>query len=171
SCRPPTRCLTSTCGWSRCRHRSVRLGRRAWANRPPSLEPPRWPTLFRAPRACVCERPQSTAGCSRGPAITTGRRGSPLRSYVARALPNHSPIIVSNRGPNDPRPDGTMKRGAGGVITGLLSLAEATGAHWVACARSDAERHLAARQPSIPLTPLVRSGAQLHYATPTREQY
>jgi trehalose 6-phosphate synthase len=64
-----------------------------------------------------------------------------------------------------------MKRGAGGVITGLLSLAEATGAHWVACARSDAERHLAAQQPSIPLTPLVRSGAQLHYATPTREQY
>src|SRR5207302_9935733 len=116
-------------------------------------------------------RPQSTAGCSRGPAITTGRRGSPLRSYVARALPNHSPIIVSNRGPNDPRPDGTMKRGAGGVITGLLSLAEATGAHWVACARSDAERHLAAREPSIPLTPLVRAGAQLHYATPTREQY
>jgi trehalose 6-phosphate synthase len=64
-----------------------------------------------------------------------------------------------------------MRRGAGGVITGLRSLAEATGADWVACARVDAERELAARQDAVPLTRLVRSPGRLHYAAPTREQY
>ena len=100
-----------------------------------------------------------------------GRRPSSLRAYVGRALPDYSSIIVSNRGPNDPRPDGQLRRGAGGVITGLRSLAEATGAEWVACARGDIERELASRHPAIPLSPLVRSDGHLHYATPTREQY
>jgi len=49
---------------------------------------------------------------------------------------------VSNRGPHEPRADGTFRRGAGGVITGLLTLAEAVSADWVACARSEAERKL-----------------------------
>jgi hypothetical protein len=34
----------------------------------------------------------------------------------------------------------------GGVITALLTLAEVTGAEWVACARTDAERQLVAEQ-------------------------
>ncbi len=78
---------------------------------------------------------------------------------------------MSNRGPNDPRPDGQLRRGAGGVITGLRSLAEATGADWVACARVDAERELAARQQPVPLTRLARASGHLYYASPTREQY
>jgi trehalose 6-phosphate synthase len=57
------------------------------------------------------------------------------------------------------------------VITGLRSLAEVTGADWVACARGDAERELAARQHPVPLTRLVHSSGHLHYASPTREQY
>jgi trehalose 6-phosphate synthase len=57
------------------------------------------------------------------------------------------------------------------VITGLRSLAEVTGADWVACARGDAERELAARQHPLPLTRLVHASGHLHYASPTREQY
>ncbi len=78
---------------------------------------------------------------------------------------------MSNRGPHEPRGDGTFRRGAGGVITGLLTLAEATGATWVACARNDPERELAARHPTGMTVPLAHSRGRLHYATPTRDQY
>jgi len=57
------------------------------------------------------------------------------------------------------------------VITGLLTLAEATGATWVACARNDAERALAAQHPNGLTVPLAHSRGRLYYATPTREQY
>jgi trehalose 6-phosphate synthase len=67
--------------------------------------------------------------------------------------------------------DGGFKRGAGGVITGLLTLADATGADWVACARNDAERELAAKNPAPVAVPLLHSIGRLHYATPSREQY
>lgn len=78
---------------------------------------------------------------------------------------------MSNRGPHEPRGDGTFRRGAGGVITGLLTLAEATGATWVACARNDPERELAAQHPTGMTVPLAHSRGRLHYATPTRDQY
>jgi trehalose 6-phosphate synthase len=78
---------------------------------------------------------------------------------------------VSNRGPHDPREDGTFRRGAGGVVTGLLTLAEATGANWVACARTDAERVLAERSRHGLMVPLRRATGRLYYASPTREQY
>lgn len=78
---------------------------------------------------------------------------------------------MSNRGPHEPRGDGTFRRGAGGVITGLLTLAEVTGATWVACARNDPERELAAQHPTGMTVPLAHSRGRLHYATPTRDQY
>ncbi|HEY3086197.1 MAG TPA: trehalose-6-phosphate synthase [Candidatus Dormibacteraeota bacterium] len=90
---------------------------------------------------------------------------------MARILPGRPTILVSNRGPHDPREDGTFRRGAGGVVTGLLTLAEATGANWVACARTDAERSLAERSPSGLTVPLRQATGRLYYATPTREQY
>ncbi|HEY6118246.1 MAG TPA: trehalose-6-phosphate synthase [Candidatus Dormibacteraeota bacterium] len=80
-------------------------------------------------------------------------------------------ILVSNRGPHDPRDDGTFRRGAGGVVTGLLTLAEATSANWVACARTDAERSLAARSHSGITVPLRQATGRLYYASPTQEQY
>ena len=98
-------------------------------------------------------------------------RRSPLRAYVARTLPDYAPVLVSNRAPHDPRPDGTFMRGAGGVITALLTMAEATGADWVACARTDAERALASQSGSPLTVPLLNSTGRLHYANPTREQY
>jgi trehalose 6-phosphate synthase len=57
------------------------------------------------------------------------------------------------------------------VITGLLTLAEAVSADWVACARSEAERKLAANYPQGLTVPLAASTGRLHYATPTPEQY
>jgi len=109
------------------------------------------------------------------PLVTSQLRGGPassLRAYVARTLTDCSPIVVSNRAPHEPRPDGGFSRGAGGVITGLLTLADALSAEWVACARNDLERGLALSGNAAPMTvPLLQSTSRLHYVTPTREQY
>jgi trehalose 6-phosphate synthase len=98
-------------------------------------------------------------------------RGSPLRAYVTRTLPDYAPVLVSNRAPHEPKPDGGFTRGAGGVITALLTMADATGADWVACARTDEERALAANSGSPVSVALPNSTGRLHYAYPTREQY
>jgi trehalose 6-phosphate synthase len=78
---------------------------------------------------------------------------------------------VSNRAPHEPRPEGGFARGAGGVITALLTLAEVTAADWVACARTESERQLVAEQGTTWTAPLIRSETRLHYATPTPDQY
>ena len=57
------------------------------------------------------------------------------------------------------------------MVTALLTLAEATGADWVACARTDAERRLAERAGQGLKVRLTSGTGRLHYATPTREQY
>src|ERR1700730_11388123 len=98
------------------------------------------------------------------PVITSIARSTPassLRAYVARTLPDCSPIVVSNRAPHEPRPEGGFKRGAGGVITGLLTLADAMGADWVACARNDLERKLAAENKGPLTVPLLQSTGSL----------
>jgi trehalose 6-phosphate synthase len=94
-----------------------------------------------------------------------------MRAYVTRTLPHSSAIVVSNRAPHEPLPEGGFTRGAGGVVTALLTLAEVTAADWVACARTDAERKLVADQGTTWTAPLIRSEAKLHYVTPTPEQY
>src|SRR6202049_2799908 len=107
------------------------------------------------------------------PVITSIHRTVPassLRAYVSRTLPECSPIVVSNRAPHEPKPEGGFKRGAGGVITGLLTLAEARGADWVACDRNEEERQLAALNGAPMTVPLLHSTGLLHYAVPTREQ-
>ncbi|TMC80646.1 MAG: hypothetical protein E6J08_09615 [Chloroflexi bacterium] len=90
---------------------------------------------------------------------------------MARTLPGRHAILVSNRGPQDPREDGTFKRGAGGVVTALLTLAEATAADWVACARNDVERKQAESSSDGLQVRLARGKGRLHYAAPTREEY
>src|SRR5438552_4238091 len=108
------------------------------------------------------------------PLITSILRATPassLRAYVTRTLPDCSPIVVSNRAPSEPRPEGGFKRGAGGVITGLLTLADAMGADWVAVARTDAERSLATSHTGTLSVPLLQTTGNLHYVSPTREQY
>ena len=99
------------------------------------------------------------------------RPGTSMRGYVTRTLPHSSAIVVSNRAPHEPRPEGGFSRGAGGVITALLTLAEVTAADWVACARTDAERSMVAERGATWTAPLIRSEARLHYVSPTPEQY
>lgn len=99
------------------------------------------------------------------------RPGGSMRAYVTRTLPHHSAIVVSNRAPHEPRPEGGFARGAGGVVTALLTLAEVTAADWVCCARNDAERKLVEERGDTWSAPLVRSDTRLHYVTPTRDQY
>ena len=99
------------------------------------------------------------------------RPGTSMRGYVTRTLPHSSAIVVANRAPHEPRPEGGFTRGAGGVITALLTLAEVTGAEWVACARTEAERQLVAQQGATSTIPLIRGETRLHYVTPTIEQY
>src|SRR5467141_427477 len=99
------------------------------------------------------------------------RPGGSMRAYVTRTLPHHSAIVVSNRAPHEPRPEGGFARGAGGVVTALLTLAEVTAANWVCCARNDAERKLVEEQGDTWNAPLLRSETRLHYVTPTPEQY
>ncbi|HEV2954214.1 MAG TPA: trehalose-6-phosphate synthase, partial [Candidatus Dormibacteraeota bacterium] len=69
--------------------------------------------------------------------------GQQLREYTSRVLSAWSPILVSNRAPYEPLAGGGYRRGAGGLVTALLGVAEATGAAWVACARTEMERKLA----------------------------
>ncbi|TMC84977.1 MAG: trehalose-6-phosphate synthase [Chloroflexi bacterium] len=99
------------------------------------------------------------------------RPGTSLRGYVMRTLPHSSAIVVANRAPHEPRPEGGFTRGAGGVITALLTLAEVAAADWVACARTDGERALIEEHGTTWNAPLIRSETRLHYATPTPEQY
>src|SRR5256885_11477649 len=167
SCRRRARSRTSTSGSSRCLPRSGRLAPKGWASRRPSPGPPPSPTRSPALRACACATSRSIARFWRGFEATDGS----LRGYVARTLPGRSTILVSNRAPHDPREDGSFPRGAGGVVTCLLTLAEATGADWVACARTDAERRLAERAGTGLKVRLNSETGRLHYATPTREQY
>jgi trehalose 6-phosphate synthase len=99
------------------------------------------------------------------------RPGTSLRGYVTRTLPHSSAIVVANRAPHEPRPEGGFTRGSGGVITALLTMAEVAGADWVACARTEGERALIQEHGTTWDAPLVRSTTRLHYATPTPEQY
>src|SRR6266566_2295674 len=99
------------------------------------------------------------------------RPGSSMRAYVTRTLPHSSAIVVANRAPHEPKPEGGFTRGAGGVITALLTMAEVTAAEWVACARTVAERELVGQQGSTAAVPLIRGETRLHYVTPTPEQY
>ena len=74
-----------------------------------------------------------------------------LQPYTRRLLRTVTPIIAANRAPlalvpADPirgTPERLVK-GAGGLVTALSSLAAATGALWVAAARGEQDRRLAA---------------------------
>jgi trehalose 6-phosphate synthase len=99
------------------------------------------------------------------------RPGTSMRAYVTRTLPHNSAIVVANRAPHEPRPEGGFTRGAGGVITALLTMAEVTGAEWVACARTEQERQLVAEHGPTSMVQLIRGETRLHYVTPTPEQY
>jgi trehalose 6-phosphate synthase len=93
-----------------------------------------------------------------------------IREFAARALAAWSPVVVSNRAPYEAGPHGTMRKGSGGLVTALLTVADATGADWVCCARTEAERErgAAGRPVEVPgrLEPI-----RIHYAVPEPDAY
>ena len=62
---------------------------------------------------------------------------------AARLQGQFSPIIVSNRAPFEPRSNGQLVSGAGGLVKALASLATAAKASWVSAARTEIEREFA----------------------------
>src|ERR1700716_3682810 len=100
---------------------------------------------------------------------STSKQAASIRQYTARVLSPWSPIVVSNRAPYEPGPRGSMRKGAGGVVTALLGVVEATGAAWVACSRPGAERERAAAGPVELPGPM--GTFRLHYVTPEPEAY
>ena len=101
----------------------------------------------------------------------TGTAEASIRSYTSRVLAPWTPIVVSNRAPFEPGPRGTMRRGSGGLVSALLTVAEATSAEWVACARTPAERDRAATGTAVPLAPGSERTIQIHYALPDPDAY
>ena len=93
-----------------------------------------------------------------------------IREYTGRVLAPWSPIVASNRAPFEPGPRGTMRRGAGGLVTAMLTVADATASPWVAIARSPAERERAAAGESVEV-PGMRGPIQLHYVEVEPEAY
>ena len=95
-----------------------------------------------------------------------------LGDYTARVLEPWSPIIATNRAPYEVGPKGQLRRGGGGLVTALLTVAEATAAPWVACARTPAERRLAASgRPATVSLPHREHPLSIHYANPDEEAY
>jgi len=94
-----------------------------------------------------------------------------IRSSAARLLGWWSPVILSNRAPVEPLASGGVRRGSGGLVTALVTVAEATGADWVAAARNPSERKLSARAKPLEIE---REGAQqmrIHFVDSGRTAY
>src|SRR6202165_1672304 len=94
-----------------------------------------------------------------------------IRSIAAGQLGRWSPIIVSNRAPYEPAGALRFRRGSGGLVTALLSVAEATGASWIGCARTNAERSLARQSESVTAASAGRPPLQIHYVDPGEGGY
>jgi trehalose 6-phosphate synthase len=94
-----------------------------------------------------------------------------IRSIAASQLGRWSPIIVSNRAPYEPAGAWRFRRGSGGLVTALLSVAEATGASWIGCARTDTERSLARRSEPVMAASAGRPPLKIHYVDPGEEPY
>jgi trehalose 6-phosphate synthase len=94
-----------------------------------------------------------------------------IRSVAASQLGRWSPLIVSNRAPYEPAGGSRFRRGSGGLVTALLSVAEATGAGWIGCARTEIERGLARRGEPVMAASASRPPLKIHYVDPGEEAY
>ncbi|MBO0703335.1 MAG: trehalose-6-phosphate synthase, partial [Candidatus Dormibacteraeota bacterium] len=93
-----------------------------------------------------------------------------IREFAARALAAWSPVVVSNRAPYEAGPRGSMRKGAGGVVTALLTVADATGADWVCCARTAAERERGKSGRPVEVQGDLEA-LRIHYALPEPDAY
>jgi trehalose 6-phosphate synthase len=64
-----------------------------------------------------------------------------------------------------------MRRGSGGLVSALLTVAEATSASWVACARTPAERERASAGMAATVSPGGDLPIDIHYAAPNPDAY
>jgi trehalose 6-phosphate synthase len=98
-----------------------------------------------------------------------------IEQYTRRLLKDFHPIIAANRPPVDPAPDGNDRerfvRGAGGLVTGLSGLAQATGAVWVASVREGFEDLELGRGEPMMLTTAEGSRYQVSWVNPPRLAY
>ena len=97
--------------------------------------------------------------------------GDAIRAIAASQLGRWTPILVSNRAPYEPAGPRRFRRGSGGLVTALLSVAEATGASWIACARTDTERSLAHEKGSVVAAAAGRPPLTIHYVDPGEDSY
>ena len=108
-----------------------------------------------------------------GPAIIQPQADTAdaIRSIAASQLGPWSPIIISNRAPYEPAGPMRFRRGSGGLVTALLSVAEATGASWIACARTDTEQSLARGGGSVMASSAGRPALKIYYVDPGEVPY
>ncbi len=91
------------------------------------------------------------------PAPPAELRADAMRTYFARLLGEYFLVLVSNRGPvefrRNPAGGMTVRRGSGGLVSALSGLMAAADAVWIACAMTDQDRQVAAREGPMTLPP------------------
>ena len=103
-------------------------------------------------------------------AAPDGHRES-FAAHAVRALHEFDPIIATNRAPYERNAKEGWRRAAGGVVTAMLSVAEATGAPWIACARNLAERQVGHAAAPILVERQGRMPLSIRYAPTAPEAY
>ncbi|MEA2647429.1 MAG: trehalose 6-phosphate synthase [Chloroflexota bacterium] len=99
-----------------------------------------------------------------------------LEEYARHLLEGWHPVIAANRAPVEVQKKGSRfiaSRGAGGLVSALSTLASSTDAVWVGCARTDADREVAARHPrsSVRITGDDGRAYSIGFVTPDEEAY
>jgi trehalose 6-phosphate synthase len=94
-----------------------------------------------------------------------------IRRESSRLLGQFSTIILSNRAPIEPTLGGRFVPGAGGLVKALTSVATAGRASWVAAARTDAERELAALGAPISSDVESEDSFPIYFAATDEEAY
>jgi len=100
-----------------------------------------------------------------------------IEQYTRRLLKDFHPIVAANRPPvdlaHDPADRTRFVRGAGGLVTGLSGLAQATGAVWVASVRDGLEGELEVDGGGEPMMVETTDGSrfQVSWVNPPRLAY
>ena len=99
-----------------------------------------------------------------------------LEEYARHLLEGWNPVIVAHRAPVEVQRRGSRyiaTRGAGGLVSALSTLASSTDAVWVGCARTDADREVAAKHPRSPASITGEDGRtyRIGFVTPDEETY
>jgi len=99
-----------------------------------------------------------------------------LEEYARHLLEGWHPVIAANRAPLEVQKRGSdyvALRGTGGLVSALSTLATSTDAVWVGCARTEADREVAAEHPRSPVRLTGDDGRtyQVGFVCPEEEAY